>query len=98
MLKISTTKLLAAVQKAPVFEMPAVSEGTAYLYNNLYVPLSRGEDVCLSNLDLSAFDIEDIRDINDLYNDVIERFGYKAAQIVSVLRGIDPVCKPVVYV
>jgi len=98
MLKINISQLMVAVQEAPSFDFPEMNEGTSYLFISLFCRLASDEDVLLSDLDLNAFNIEDIDSINDLYNNVFEQSNYQVNGIASALRRIAPVSKAAAYV
>jgi len=98
MLRVDIEQLIFAIQEAPAFAIPEMSSGTSYLLNNIYNPLSRGEDVRLSSLDFNAFDSEDISTLNELYDDIFERSNYQADNIISTLRLIVPTTKATAYV
>jgi len=97
-MKINIPILISAVQNAPAFEAPKISEGTTYLLNNTYNRLLRGEEVLLSDLDLNAFESEDISTLHDLYNNVYGKNNYQANHIVATLRMIAPTSKTAAYV
>jgi hypothetical protein len=98
MITVNTRNLVEAVREAGAFKLPEMSEGTGYLFDNLYMSLSRGEDVTLSSLDFNAFGQEDVEFLDSLYSDVFERNCHEAGGIASALRETVPVCKAVVYV
>jgi hypothetical protein len=98
MITVNTGKLVEAVREADAFKVPDMNEGTSYLYEKLYMALSKGEDVRLLSLDFNAFEEEDVNSLNDLYTKVFEKNYYMAFGIASTLRGSRPVCKDVVYV
>jgi hypothetical protein len=98
MITVSTRNLVEAVREADAFKLPDMSEGTGYLFNNLYMSLSRGEDVGLSSLDFDAFEEEALDSLNDLYTEVFEKNCYAASGIASTLRETVPVCKAAAYV
>ena len=98
MLQVNIEQLVAAVKEAAPFALPEMNEGESYLYNNLYGRLSRGEVVCLSELDFDAFASEDIGSICNLYNDVLGKSSYQVDNIMKTLRRIAPVCKAATYV
>jgi len=98
MLRVDIKQLISAIQEAPAFAIPETSSGTSYLLNNIYNPLSRGENVRLSDLDFNAFNSEDISTLNELYDDIFERSNYQADNIISTLRLIVPTTKATAYV
>ena len=98
MLKINISQLMAAVQEAPSFDFPEMNEGTSYLFTSLFCRLASDEEVCISDLDLNSFTIEDIGSIGDLYNNVFEQSNYQINGIAGALRRIAPICKAGAYV
>ena len=98
MITLSTTQLTEAVNKAAAFSLPDMNEGMGYLYNNLYIRLSKGEDVTISSLDFDAFEPEDIDSLNNLHEKVFERNQYAAGGIMSALPKTAPIHKAVGYV
>jgi len=95
---VNITQLVAAVLEAAPFMLPEMNIGTRYLYNSIYCPLARGEEVRLSCLDFSAFDSEDINSFNDLFNNVLDQNNCQANGIAEILRKIAPVSKSASYV
>ena len=98
MLTVNTRTLVEAICEVEAFKLPEMSEGTGYLFENLFSGLSRGEEVRLSNLDFNAFKPEDIESLESLYSDVFEKNYYTAGSIASALRETVPACKAVAYV
>ena len=93
MLQIDVKQLVAAVKEATAFTLPELNAGTTYLYSNLYERLAQGMEVNLSSLDMTAFDLDDVTALKDLYTDVFEANNYAASGLASTLRQIAPVCK-----
>jgi len=98
MLKINIAQLVDAVQKAPAFELPEMNEGTSYLYYHIFCNLSKGKDVCLTDVEFSAFDLNDIHNLSDLNENVFEINHLQANGISGTLRKIAPICKASAYV
>lgn len=98
MLQVCVKQLLSAIQSAEAFTLPEMDTGTAYLYNNLYGKLAQGEDVGLSNLDMTAFDTDDIASLKELYTEVFEANSHAASGLTMTLRHMNPICKIVNYV
>ena len=98
MLQVNIRQLVAAVQEADPFALPEMSEGTSYLYNNIYDRLSRGENVWLSDLDFDAFTSEDIGSLDYLHDNILGNNGFQADCIIKTLRKITPLCRAEVYV
>lgn len=91
MITVSTKRLIEAIEETEAFCLPKISAGTEYLYNNLYGRLSGGEDVSLFGLDFSAFELDDVVEIRDLYSGVLERGEHSAWNITRTLQGLLPV-------
>jgi hypothetical protein len=98
MIQVDIAGLMASMQKAPSFTMPEMNEGTSYLHNQLYTRLANDESVSLSDLDFSAFELDDIQTLTRLHSDVIEKNSYQANSIVGTLRNVAPICKPAAYI
>jgi hypothetical protein len=98
MITVSVKRLVDAVKEADIPRLPDMDKGTEYLYINLYMRLSRGEDVTLSSLDFDAFESEDIDSLNSLYSEVFEKNYRTADNIMSALKQIVPISKAVGYV
>jgi hypothetical protein len=98
MITVSVTQLLAAIEEADVYKLPDMSTGLDYIYNNLYGRLSRGEDLRLSQINWSSFELDDINTMRDLYSDVIEQDEYKAHTMALTLHGLSPVVAAAVFV
>jgi hypothetical protein len=98
MITVSTRNLVEAIREADAFKLPDMSEGTGYLFDNLYMSLSKGEDATLSSLDFDAFEEDDLNSLNDLYTEVFEKNYYAADGVASTLREALPVCKAAAYV
>ena len=98
MITVCTERFAEAIKEAATFSLPDMTEGTGYLYKNLYNRLSKGEDVTLSSLDFDAFEQEDIDSLNNLHSDVFERNHYAASGIMSTLQKTAPICKAVGFV
>ena len=98
MIKINIMRLMSSIQRAPAFTAPEMNDGTGYLFNKIYKPLSNGGTACLSDLDFDAFDLEDIGSLDELFKNVYESYSYKTSGIADTMRKIAPVCKEPFYV
>ncbi len=98
MISVNVKQLTESIHEAKEFALPEMNPGTNYLYNNLYKPLSYGNDVTLSSLDFGNFDANDIDSINSLHSDIFEKNSYMSEKIMSELRNITPMCKVVSFV
>lgn len=98
MIAVNVKQLISAIKEADVFQLPAMSEGTQYLYSSVYCKLTNDMEVMLSNLDFDAFEPEDVDALNALHSDVFERNRYTVSHIASTLRSLSPACKNVAYI
>jgi hypothetical protein len=98
MITVSIKQLVSAIAEADTFTLPAMSAGTAYLYDGIYKRLTCGEEVRLSGIDWSRFELEDVDTMRDLYSDVLEANESKADRIVGALRGIAPTVAAAAFV
>ena len=98
MITVSMKQLVSAIAEADAFNLPDMNDGTSYLYETVYLRMSKGQPVNLSEIDFNAFEQEDVDALNDLYSDVFERNHYTANGISHTLRGAIPISKAVGYV
>ena len=98
MITVSVKKLVDAIEEAEVFRLPDMSTGADYIYNDLYRRLSHGEELRLSTIDWSRFELEDIDTMRDLYFNTLENNEFKADSIASTLRGILPAVTAAAFV
>ncbi len=98
MITVSVTKLIEAIHESNAFALPEMCSGMNYLYNNVYLRLSTGSEVLLSEIDFDKFEAEDISSLNSLHSDVFERNSYESGKITWMLRQIKPICKPISFV
>ena len=98
MLNIDTGRLTDALESVPAFKLPEMSAGTAYLHEKLILPLSAGKEVLLTDLDLDAFDSEDVGLLDRLYDSVYAKNNLLAASVVIALSQSPPVSNDAGYV
>ena len=98
MITVSVSQLISAIEEAGVFKIPDMSEGTDYLYNNLYKRLSYGDDVRLSEINFYNFELNDVDNIRKLHSDVLEANEQKSEALVQSLRGLKPATVAAAYV
>jgi hypothetical protein len=98
MITVSISQLVDDVREADIYSFPDMSEGTEYLYNNLYRRLSYGDNVRLSEINFNAFEPEDIDSLGNLHTDIFEINSKKADGIMSALKQISPVSTVASYV
>ena len=98
MMQVNIPHLMAELQNAPAFVQPEMDIGTAYLFNQVYTRMARGEKVRLSELDFTAFEEDDIHSLGGLYGEVFGRHNYEASSIAGNLRKIDPTSKSAAFI
>ena len=98
MITVSVSQLMSAIEEADAFKIPDMSEGTDYLYNKIYMRLSFGEDVRLSEINFYNFELNDVDNIRKLHSDVLEANEQKSEALVQSLRGLKPATVTAVYV
>jgi len=91
MITVSVKHLISAIEDADAFKLPETNDGTDYLYKSLYKRLTNGENVCLSEIDYTAFELDDIEVMRDIYNDVLEANEGKANSLTCTLQRLAPV-------
>ena len=90
MVTVSVKKLVAAIEEAEAFKLPDMTDGTQYLFDNLYRKLSCNMSVGLSEINFDAFVLDDVDTIRELHSDIFEPNEYKAETITRSLRGLPP--------
>ena len=98
MITVSVRQLVSAIAEAEAFKLPDMSEGTNYLYNDLYDRLTRGEDVRLSAIDWERFELDDVDTMRELHFNVLEDYESKSYNLTNTLRGIPPVTTAAAFV
>ena len=98
MITVSIKQLVSAIEDADVFNLPDMSAGTDYIYNNLYKRLTHGEDLRLSQVDWEGFELDDVDSMRDLYSDVLEANESRAERISGILRNAPPVTTAAAFV
>ncbi len=68
MITVDTKKLVSAFMGAEDFHLPDMNVGTGYLYEEIYKRLSSGNDVSLSEIDFSRFELDDIDSLRELHS------------------------------
>jgi hypothetical protein len=97
MVTVSTKRLMEAIEEADVFTMPEMNPGTKYLYANLYNRLAGGNEITLSGIDFSAFEVNDIGELGRIY-DGLEEGERKSEVIARMLWNISPMTAPAAFV
>lgn len=98
MITISVKHLLSAIDEADAFKLPDMTPGTEYVYNSIYKKLLRGEELRLSGINFSSFDLDDIDTIRELYTNVLEAGEMKTDKITDTLWRIEPVAAASAFV
>ena len=98
MIVVDVKKLIEAIDDANSFCMPYMTQGSEYLYDNLYRRLTCGETVNLSELDFGSFELEDLDMIRELHTDVLEANENKSETLTRSLRELAPVTVAAAYV
>ena len=98
MITVDTRILTESIMEAEAFNLPDMSGGACYLYDNFYTRLSREQDVRLSDIDFGAFELHDIDTLRQLYADVLEANEYRAGGIADTLRRLPPVAVATAFV
>ena len=98
MITVSVKQLLEAIEESDAFKLPDMNAGANYIYNNLYGRLSRGEDLKLSQINWSSFELDDINTMRELYSESIEQDEYKADAMAHTLHGLSPVVTAAAFV
>ena len=91
MVTVDVKRLMAAIGEAERFRLPDMDEGTRYLYDELYRPLSEGMERRLSGLDFEHFELDDIESLRDIYWKSLEENGRRADALARTLRDIPPI-------
>ncbi len=91
MITVSTKRLMEAIEEADAFSLPTMNTGTQYLYDNLYSTLAGGCEVRLSGLDFNAFDLDDVGEIERVYNEYLEATEERVEGITRSLWAMPPV-------
>jgi hypothetical protein len=82
---------MEAIEEADAFVLPEMNEGTRYLYDNVYNTLACGNEVRLSGLDFDAFELDDIIELDDIYEKYLEVPEERAGSIRRSLWGLPPI-------
>jgi len=98
MITVSVKELVAAIEEAEAFNLPDMTDGTRYLYDNLYRKLSCNVGVGLSEINFDAFTLDDVDNMRGLYSDVLEANEHKAETITRSLRGLSPTVAAAAFV
>lgn len=81
MLTVNTKSIIAAINEAHSYDpFSDFNEEQAYLAEKIVKPFASNEDVLLSNLDFSRFDLEDLTEVaksfHNLRSDFSTTFSY----------------------
>jgi hypothetical protein len=92
MLKVNVSLLLSAIAETRAFSMPEMNAGTAYLFEMVYKKVSDGSAPRFSELDYNRFEMNDIRALAGIYNDVFAKNENQTRHVINTLDKIMPVC------
>ncbi len=98
MMTVNTKFLVEAIAEASAFKLPDMTDGTEYIYNRLYMPLSRGDELRLSNIDFGSFELEDVDDMRELYANTLEANEDRAEAIARSLWSLPPVTTAAAFI
>jgi len=98
MVTVCVKQLISAIGEAEAFKFPEMNKGTEYIYGSLYLRLTRGEELDLSEIDFGRFDIDDIDAMRDLYTDTIYENECKTEIIRCSLSELAPVAAKALFV
>lgn len=89
---------MTAIEEADAFKLPDMTAGAEYVYNSLYKRLSCGEELKLSEINFSRFELDDVDTMRELYSDVLEANESRADALAHKLCGIPPVVAAAAFV
>ena len=98
MWKVDIGLLRDALTKVPAYELPKMNDGAQYIYNKIFMPLAREEEIYLSGLDFDAFDIDDITSFTKQYANDIQKHYYQTGYISHSLQQIPAASRAVSFV
>lgn len=87
MVTVDTKKLVSEIMGAEDFQLPGMNRGTGYLYEEIYKRLSSGDDVSLSEIDFSRFELDDIDSLRELHSGLeanVDRAHYLAHALWNI--------------
>lgn len=84
---VSIKQLVSATKAAEAFCLPRMSEGTQYLYDELYQRLLDGSELRLSMIDFNRFELDDMDSMRDLHT-AFESDASKAQSLTRSLQDI----------
>ena len=89
MLKVDISQLATAIRTVAPFAFREISSGTQYIRDEICNCLASGKKVKFSEIDFSAFDMEDIDDLLD-YQHEVDLINHKSGSVAQSLREIEP--------
>ena len=98
MISVNINQLLSAIDETDAFELPGMSAGAEYIYDNIYLRLLRGEEVKLSQINWDSFELGDVDTMRDLYSKVLAPGEIKADSLADTLRGLPPAAAGAAFV
>ena len=97
MLKVNVSLLMSALRETEPFVMTEMNAGTKYLFDSVYRRMANGEDVCLSELDLNGFELDDVSALRRIYDNEIAKNNWCANQVIHSINRMEPVCAAVSF-
>ena len=91
MVTVDVKRLVSAIGEAEMFKLPGMNEGTRYLYDELYRPLSEGMERRLSEINFESFELDDVDSMRDIYCKILEENGRRADALARTLWDIPPI-------
>ena len=98
MVIVDVKKLIAEIEEAEAFNMPFMTQGSEYLYENLYLRLAREETVRLSEINFGSFELKDLDMLHELHTNVLDVNESKADMMVRSLQALTPAATAAAYV
>jgi len=98
MITVDIKKLIENIAEADAFELPDMSDGTKYLYENIYQSLAREDVVRLSQINFDSFELDDLDAMQDFYSGVLEANEQKAGAITQFLQRLPPAAVPAAFI
>lgn len=97
MLKIDIKKLIKAIESADEQYLDIKNDGVKYLYDNLYIPMSKEDTTLLSKLNFNKFSLEDLAKFEKLYSDITDK-DMTAYNISNIVCRISPIPVEIRYI
>jgi GTP1/Obg family GTP-binding protein len=89
MLTINIKRVVDALSNAPVFTPPAINSGVKYIQEKISDRLASGKEVRLSEIDFSAFVLEDIDEIQEFHRNMMQH-EYDCEKVANSFCKLKP--------